>query len=830
MPEYSNENFDNSHGNTLNSAKHEEGASQDYIPLKNIQDGMIITRDNRYLSVIEILPIQFYQKTNVQKLSIMHSFRDIFQGKHIRWMLKIMYDEGDSFELISNIQKRCPKQDNPDVAKYIESYTSFLRELPKTHGSKAKRFFFIWEYSGKNGFRSKDISEIAESMQLSKQSIIQSLEECGNICLMPEDENAFIAEFLYTFFNRRTCKVESIYDRHKRMAADFAHFADLTGIDKQLKYTDLIAPKGLNFMNRSYIGMDGLYYGYIGFTGDSWPLYDLPPGWLDRFSYGANIDIDVVGKLLPHELTKITLDQLGSISHGRARVLFDKGRAKKGRKVAESSNNIKETLAYMDAGDDLYDEAIIITVRANSAKQLRLMLRTIEHDLKNKLRIDPDRCFLSCEEYFRLTMPFLYTSPVFRRLKHNVLTSKMGCFYPFTSTTINDPNGFTLGLTDDKSVLAPDNFNTDYYENANMTIFGTSGAGKTYTEQLIGLRGFANGKRCFFIIPAKGYEYRRGCKLTDGLYVQLMPGSKQCINVLEIRPEVEIDRSKIAEDTIISNESLLAKKIKNVIVWLKLLINVEDFEEDLYERLSNILYDMYKDFGITNDNDSIYADETHTVLKTMPILSDLFARIPDEPVFKLIRSSLNQFVNGICSNMNGQTNIDLTNPYIVFDCDENIIGEKLLASFLYIAFDFVDAQVKASESSKDLVFLDEVWKMLKNAECAKQVHDMIKLIRGYGGGAIIATQELNDCLSHMKKYGLSILNNSAISLLLKMKPTELQLVQETYRLNPSECEKITKFKRGKGMFISNGDKLIVSITSTPLEDRTLRDRTAKKAS
>ena len=39
-----------------------EGASQDFIPIKNIQDEMIITKDGRYLSVIEILPINFFQK------------------------------------------------------------------------------------------------------------------------------------------------------------------------------------------------------------------------------------------------------------------------------------------------------------------------------------------------------------------------------------------------------------------------------------------------------------------------------------------------------------------------------------------------------------------------------------------------------------------------------------------------------------------------------------------------------------------------------------------------------------------------------------------------
>ena len=77
-----------------------EGASQDFIPIKNIQDEMIITKDGRYLSVIEILPINFFQKSKDRKASIARSFSEIFQNKYVRWQLKILRDSGDSFETI----------------------------------------------------------------------------------------------------------------------------------------------------------------------------------------------------------------------------------------------------------------------------------------------------------------------------------------------------------------------------------------------------------------------------------------------------------------------------------------------------------------------------------------------------------------------------------------------------------------------------------------------------------------------------------------------------------------------------------------------------------
>ena len=92
-----------------------------------------------------------------------------------------------------------------------------------------------------------------------------------------------------------------------------------------------------------------------------------------------------------------------------------------------------------------------------------------------------------------------------------------------------------------------------------MLIMGVAGAGKTFTEQLIGRRMFLNGTRCFFLIPKKGHEYLPGCESVDGTYIKLRPGSTDCINIMEIRPEGEIDRSVLNDDAIVSNDNLLAK-------------------------------------------------------------------------------------------------------------------------------------------------------------------------------------------------------------------------------------------------------------------------------
>lgn len=93
------------------------------------------------------------------------------------------------------------------------------------------------------------------------------------------------------------------------MSADYERFNKKTGANKKLAYKDLVASKGIYFIDNDCMVMDGMYYSFIGIMGDSWPCNEaVPAGWLNIFSYGAMIDIDVIGKILP-EVTNKTLAQ-----------------------------------------------------------------------------------------------------------------------------------------------------------------------------------------------------------------------------------------------------------------------------------------------------------------------------------------------------------------------------------------------------------------------------------------------------------------------------------------------------------------------------------------
>lgn len=797
----------------LDSINYYEGPTQSLIPVKDIVDGFVQLVDGRYIGYIEILPMPFDKLPSKKQNEVVSKYKMQFSGNEYKFSLKILSDTATPIELIRNIQKNCKNKDDPNIQKRLNDHIAHVTAIGNNN-AVMKRFFYSFEYRSDEGRKNGNRADVIREMHEIRNSYISLMRNCGNICVELEDRNMQTLEFLYLYFNRNTARYESLQQRYDRLSADYAKFNEMTGQEKELYFADLIATKGVYFDNRNYIMQDGMYVGYLGILGNSWPSY-VEVGWFDIFDWGASVDIDVVCKKMPYESTMLAIKGVNKLSKKGISLAYNKGRNDRADSLSGTYANNKIVYDEMKNNhSEMYDVGIILTLRAATPEILKENKRIVTKALK-KNHIHVDDSFLFCEDYYWMTMPFLYITKPFKLLRHNTLAYQLATTYCFSSNQIYDPKGCLLGLDKD-DIIAVDIFNTERYKNANMVILGTSGAGKTFTEQVIGSRMLYNGIRCYFIIPKKGYEYERGCRSVNGSYIKLNPGSEQRINIMEIKPEGIIDESKIDDGTIIQKSSWRSKKINNVITWIQLLLDKPMTTKE-YNALNRGLVDIYESYGITEKNESIFEDISTGKLKIMPIIEDVYNYCGHVAELENIKDTLEIFVYGNCANMNGQTNVDLNNNYTVYDVDEDEIGEKLLASFLFVAFDHVYTEIKSNDKSKDIVCLDEVWKMLKDVESAKQVQNMVKLVRGYGGSTIMATQEIADFMRAPNGFGKSVLNNSEMSLILNMKSEELDMVKGNLKLEEDDCKEISMFNRGQAMFISNGNKLHVNIKASELE-------------
>ena len=129
----------------------------------------------------------------------------------------------------------------------------------------------------------------------------------------------------------------------------------------------------------------------------------------------------------------------------------------------------------------------------------------------------------------------------------------------------------------------------------------------------------------------------------------------------------------------------------------------------------------------------------------MPILGDLYEILKENPLTTRLATIVSRFVTGSAQSFNRQTNVNLDNKYVVLDISE--LKGKLLPVGMMIALDYVWDQVKADRTRRKMVFIDEIWKLIggsANRQAAEFCLEIFKIIRGYGGGAVAATQDLSD--------------------------------------------------------------------------------------
>lgn len=88
------------------------------------------------------------------------------------------------------------------------------------------------------------------------------------------------------------------------------------------------------------------------------------------------------------------------------------------------------------------------------------------------------------------------------------------------------------------------------------------------------------GVQCYIIAPLKGHEFKRACHKIGGTYIKLAPGSSACINVMEIRPTLTPEMELIDELDYNDIDSMLAKKIQQLMIFFSLLIPDMNNEEE----------------------------------------------------------------------------------------------------------------------------------------------------------------------------------------------------------------------------------------------------------
>lgn len=708
------------------------------------------------------------------------------------------------------VRRELEHEQDPRCRVLQEDYLKLIRQLGSREAI-TRRFFLVFEYEPLPGTkRGHEEEDAIASLQTAARTAANYLRQCGNEVISPENEDDATAEILYNILCRRASS-EPFYQRVKSVLADYmAAGRDINAIP----VNEFYAPDSIDLTHGNYLCVDGLYYAYLLVPSDGYKAR-VPAGWLSLLvNAGDGIDLDVFLTRQPKDRMVRKLGQQLRINRSKIKETSDTNTDFDDLDGAiRSGYFLKDGLSN---NEDFYYLNLLITVTAGSVDDLEWKVAEMKKLLLSQ-DMDVQTCSFCQEQAFLSSLPLVSLErQLYERSKRNVLTTGAASCYPFTSYEMCDDNGILLGVNKhNNSLIIVDIFDSRVYKNANIAILGTSGAGKTFTLQLMALRMRRKGIQVFIIAPLKGHEFHRACSNIGGQFISISPASQNCINIMEIR---KADKS--VDDLLDgpgAEKSLLAAKIQRLHTFFSLLI--PDMSHEERQLLDDAMICTYGTMGITHDNASLEQPKNPGCYKEMPILGDLYEILAASPETKRLANILNRLVNGSARSFNQQTNVALDNKYIVLDISE-LTGD-LLTVGMFVALDFVWDKAKENRTAEKAIFVDECWQLIgasSNRQAAESVLELAKTIRGYGGSLVCATQDLNDFFAlDDGKYGKGIINNSKTKILLNLEEEEAQRVQGVLHLSEAELMEITHFERGSALISTNNNNIAVEIKCSQME-------------
>ena len=288
---------------------------------------------------------------------------------------------------------------------------------------------------------------------------------------------------------------------------------------------DDICPTYINLNNPKYIEIDEIYYSGIIISNYTREYEDLILKNLINSNLNINISIFYEKK----DTNKIIKELTYHIGNINVELNEKNKNSQDIDLLAFSNNDAKYIRKQMQVeNEELYFLYIYINVFDKSINELEGQINKIENILQGS-GVQSKKAYFREEQTFISCLPLMENNIDIKNVsKRNVLTSGLVSTYPFISSSLFDKDGIYIGTNIyNNSLIFIDRYDSEKYKNANICIFGTSGAGKSFFTKLLILRSRLFGIKQYIIDPER--EYTNICEKLKGTLLKIGPSSTQFI-------------------------------------------------------------------------------------------------------------------------------------------------------------------------------------------------------------------------------------------------------------------------------------------------------------
>lgn len=552
----------------------------------------------------------------------------------------------------------------------------------------------------------------------------------------------------------------------------------------KLDFADIIAPSALKITPREMNLGDKLVRTFYVI---SYPRY-LTDSW---FSPIINLDkvFDVSIFVHPVDTAAILRKFQKKVAEVQSQIMAREEKGMVRDPILDTAYRDLEQLrdSLQQAQERIFDVGLYISIYGTSQEELDKSESEIRSILDAKLVYVKPALFQQ-EQGFKSVIP---TGADMLEVNSKLNSGPVSSFFPFISFDLTSDKGILYGINrHNSSLILFDRFSL---ENYNSVTFAKSGSGKSYATKLEILRSLMFDTEVIVIDPESEYEYLANA--VGGRFFNISLSSENHINPFDL-PTPREDESPA---------DVLRSNIINLVGLFRIMLGGLSPEEDSI--IDRAITETYALKDITGERDFRNMEP--------PLLSDFELVLAGMEGSESLVQRLTKYTRGTWAGfINRPTNVDINKKFVAFSVRN--MEDELKTVAMYIVTHFIWNAVR-KELRKRLLIIDEAWWMMKSEDTAAFLYGMAKRCRKYYLGLATITQDVEDFLK--SPYGLPMLTNSSIQLLLKQSPTSIDVVQKTFNLTDEEKYLLLESDVGEGIFFAGLKHVAIKVIASYTEDQ-----------
>ncbi len=551
-----------------------------------------------------------------------------------------------------------------------------------------------------------------------------------------------------------------------------------------LEFQDIIAPSALQVEPKSLNLGDKITRTFFVI---SYPRY-LTDNW---FSPVINLDkiFDVSIFIHPIETTIVLRQFQKKVAEVQSQIMAREAKGLVRDPVLDTAYHDLEVLrdSLQQAQEKMFEVGLYITIYADNENELFKVESEIKSILESRLVYIKPALFQQ-EEGFKSVIP---TGSDLLNIHQKLNSEPLSSLFPFVSFDLTSEKGILYGVNRHNSSLVI--FDRFSLENYNSITFAKSGSGKSYATKLEILRTLMFDTEVIVIDPEREYEYL--AEAVGGRYFNISLSSEHHINPFDLPIPRE---DETAADVLRSNTI-------NLVGLFRIMLGGLTPEEDSI--IDRAITETYAIKDITPDSDFSNIEP--------PLLSDFEMVLSGMEGSDSVLQRLAKYTRGSwASFINQPTNVDINRKFIVFSVRD--MEDDLKPVAMYIVTHYIWNAVRKN-IKKRLLVVDEAWWMMKSEDTASFLYSIAKRGRKYYLGLATITQDVGDFMK--SPYGVPIVTNSSIQVLLKQSPSTIDVLQKTFNLTDEEKYLLLESNVGEGIFFAGLKHVAIKIISSYTEDQ-----------